>query len=511
MKNIFSAKLYIEGLKKLRVAGMLCLFTVFALSVVSPFWMMIFGHMPGGVLSVEFFAGLDEAGLPLSILYKPLFAVFPFIPFVIIQGFSFLFSKTEADFYFSMPNKRICLFTSLFASCLTWILGSVLLSFGISSALWAFIPNTVSAATIASLLPALLCAILFTAALCLLSVTLTGRRFSAIILTLLLLFIITFCPLIIAATAETLFPALPVFKETDSINLFLTVSPTLSLFTLYAGIATPAPVTTVFAIGFVLLTALSLIFFVKRRSEYAESPALTSRGMTAFRCLAAFPFIVFGAFTSLASYFGNNSLLRTSSPITVIVPCMILLLVWFLFDLVLTKKTSSLLTCTKQLPILLAMCTVYAGTFLCVKGAILSFEPKTTDVSAVYIDFRGGSDGYHYKFESAAISNTAIDDEEVVSLVCDAIKHTNTLVKEGRYYENDVYEAPRNLTVKVTVHMKNGRSVTREVVPPDSTTVNHFLITCAESEGVLQDAFLQLPPRKLHSLVLPFFLKFLFP
>ncbi len=151
---LFSKKFYLQGLKRIRVIGIVATITVVALN-------LFYAHFKlanydcycnhwiacGGIAPFTFLTAVFAFGMVASI-------------------FSFLNKRQDSDFYNFIPQKRICIYTSYIASVLTWIAGincltivlnSILLSLSptfhvpVIFASLAFLGYTLSAFTVASI------------------------------------------------------------------------------------------------------------------------------------------------------------------------------------------------------------------------------------------------------------------------------------------------------------------------------------------------------------------------
>ena len=130
MKNWFSVKLYIEGLKKIKVPGISCAIAVIALNTLLPIVGIIesSASWPGMVRSVS---AVDvSAFAPFSLMMMVFAAI------LVHAMFSFLNERNRADFWHAIPQKRTCAYVSLTAAVYTWILGTIVASALINGILW---------------------------------------------------------------------------------------------------------------------------------------------------------------------------------------------------------------------------------------------------------------------------------------------------------------------------------------------------------------------------------------
>ena len=95
MKDIFSSKLYLQGLRKVRTLGIAMAIVMIALNA----WIPLM-HINDGILSVK----TVEAGefAPFGLLFLV------FVPLLVYNMFSYLNERKASDFFHALPQKRIC-------------------------------------------------------------------------------------------------------------------------------------------------------------------------------------------------------------------------------------------------------------------------------------------------------------------------------------------------------------------------------------------------------------------
>ena len=170
MKNIFSFKLYSQGLRKVRTAGIAMAIVMIVLNAWIPIRTidittkdLVYG-VTDGIFQVE--AGqLAPFGL-LVMLFAPL---------LVYNMFSYLNDRKSSDFYHALPQKRICVYISFMAAILTWIVSVLLASTLVNAMLFSFDRRyTVTPKTILLTVLGFLLLALVTAGFMALSMMLTG-------------------------------------------------------------------------------------------------------------------------------------------------------------------------------------------------------------------------------------------------------------------------------------------------------------------------------------------------
>ena len=121
-KKLFSIKLYIEGLRQLRVLGMLGLIINALIGIIIP--MGYYLSMEEEYNALNSFSKLNCV-ITETHCYFFLF-VFVFSPLMVLSLFHFLNKREDCDFYHSIPQTRGCLYVSYSAAMVTWLLIQIL-------------------------------------------------------------------------------------------------------------------------------------------------------------------------------------------------------------------------------------------------------------------------------------------------------------------------------------------------------------------------------------------------
>ena len=164
MKNIFSFQLYLQGLRKIRVAGIAMAVSLIALNTWCPLELIMSQSAVGFPPDVGTFAPFGY----LLVLFAPL---------LVYNMFSYLNDRTGSDFFHALPQKRICIYISFMSAVFTWIVATLFVSTLVNAILWTvsgiYIGAPLKAALITPLNFLLLAAV--SAGFMALAMTLTGR------------------------------------------------------------------------------------------------------------------------------------------------------------------------------------------------------------------------------------------------------------------------------------------------------------------------------------------------
>jgi len=222
-------------------------------------------------------------------------ALVAFAPFMTLYMFSFLNKRNASDFVHSLPHKRETLFVSYTAAVLTWVLGGLWLSVGITLVIYmigsAYVLVNVSSMLLVALGLSAGCFLVIAATLMAMSVT--GGVFSNITTALLILFLprtisYVFSTFVIMGTGHLV--PLANFGLFGDFSFHIPFSFLYSIlesfrFRFELSLIHGALYTAV--LGLVYL-AVALVLFKRRRSETAGSPAQSGVLQAAIRIAVAF-------------------------------------------------------------------------------------------------------------------------------------------------------------------------------------------------------------------------------
>ncbi len=458
MKKLFSFRLYVEGLKRVRLLGI-------AAGIVISLMMIV--QAVSNVTSLNNLNIAYDVIVDLSQMEQfaaPLILLLAVTPFFIHKTFSFLNKRKAADFYHSIPHHRLSLYFSNLAAVYTWIYGILIFSVGISmiyhSTLSVFCINW-TMVNLTILLFAV--ATLFLGGFMLLAMTLTGKAFSNGVLFLVLALSFRVLGWIIVShleanvpLADFRFTILKIFSMKTSIfvvgangfdNHWLLNDPLMWIYT---------------ACTTVLLYALAAYFFVKRKSETAGKTC-NGKGLQHFySCAFSMPLALLTT-TNLTKYgfeknVGYTALLAASA-----------IVVFYLCELFSYKKILYSLKATPLFGAVILLCGAFAGgTALC-KYYVASRTFSPDEVESVQFYHRTSLLSTREEDSELAASrlfdfpfytdeNIEIHDRAFVEAVCDLWSNTKG---NSSYYS-------------VIFRLKNGSTVGRRITIPDEATFDQL-------------------------------------
>lgn len=488
--SVFNKSLYIEALKRLRVAGLAVAIIALTVAILIPVISWI-NYRPYSYDDYDdvYIDGYDDYGNPIYAegadvgtrihevsegeLCAPLYGL-PFLaPIFILVLFSFLHKRKQSDFFHAIPYTRTCVYLSFVSAALSFMFAIQILSALSAGLIYAICPYTTFALwdlvelTLLSMLSAA-----FLSAFMMLAITLTGTfETTAFLFFVFSAFTRFACYLIglilydnVGIIKNDQYPFLSVLWYlpfrifnylADAVNY-----PRISHLVIYTLIVTVA------------LFAAAGFCYVKRRSEMAERPAPSRRMQDVFRSLVTLP--VAFLFVYLLRI-GEDDLGIWLTMLAMI------LLVYFLYELITTRKIKNLAPAGRKLWLVLVGTLLFFGVSAAAESYIYRDIPKK-DIESVTIL---GSSGYVNNFEDYALEKVSYTDEQIVSLVSGALDASVTADR------NDAPFGKPTTRHIVYFHLKNGTTVQR-VVSFTSDAEKALSNLLVESE-TYTDAFLSFP------------------
>ena len=149
-QQLFNGRLYLEGLKKLRIIGLAMAILCIAICVIVPVsvWTDTARYDNYDYVSVDPVTGViiessqgDEYVRPIkdmddATLAIPALVASYLTPLFIFFMFSYLNKRTESDFYHAIPFTRPCVYLGFTAAALSWLWGTAVVAVISSSLLW---------------------------------------------------------------------------------------------------------------------------------------------------------------------------------------------------------------------------------------------------------------------------------------------------------------------------------------------------------------------------------------
>lgn len=442
MKNkIFSKGLYFEGLRQLKMIGIitsviLCVFSAAIPIMQGISWMNAISG-PNEHFSREIIGG---------VLANPfLFAVFLLMaPLMTLVLFGFLNKRRTSDFYHSIPHTRLSVFTSFIAAILTWIAIMIL-----SSTLAAVIPYLVFSRFFIVLYSDLLIFMLNSFVISLLAVgataiavSITGTPFTNFLFTAMILFLPRILISVINSMMIMQTPILSsgysFFLFENGYNLYTTVFigffslSSSKLFSFYLSIGTGTFYT--LSLGLIYL-ALAGWLFVGRRSESAERSAPSRLLQHVYRILVTSAFCMIPCL--LIFSVGTDGYGFDPGDIFGLVVIYILaLILYFVYELITTRKWKNLLRAMPGLGIVLLCNIAIIGGLYGIRSYHLAFTPEADEITGVSVIYGDERSYYYYElhyddYVNSQLSEIVLDSPEAKQIIAEGLANTVDVLKQG--------------------------------------------------------------------------------
>lgn len=442
MKRFFDVKLYVEGLRKIRVAGVAAAITVTALNALLPIVGIIDSKMtwPGTVRTVSVVPVENFA--PFGLLMM-LFAL------VLTHSmFSYMNERSKSDFWHAIPQKRVCVYFSFIAAIYTWIAGILLISGLLNLILWNVAKYYTAGflSFLGSLGVYFLVSILLVGFMTL-AMTLTGTTVSNLLIFALVLLFVRVVGLIFTASIQSVSP---MFDPSYSALRFFEMEFFLP-FSVLADLGgggrltsfSNAPLLIYSTLTALLLLTLGAVCYVYRKSETASRSASSRRMQHVYRCAVTLPFCLLLVYL----LFENVDLSLF------IIMLILILLVWVLFELMTTKKIKNVLRSLPVLVVPLVLSLLFTGAVFITRNVIWNDLPEAAQIRGVTIPLQS-----RRTYEDLKLADVTVEDKALKQLVADALEDTVSFERTGK----PAY-AYGLRSQKVVITLTSGRTMGRKL------------------------------------------------
>lgn len=446
MKNWFSLKLYREGLKKIKTAGIAAAITVIALNAIIPIMCIIESSMtfPG---QVRVATTVPISGFAAFNLLMMVFA-----PIFVYSMFSYMNERNKSDFWHAIPQKRTCVYISLMASVLTWVLGIILASSLVNLILWAIAKYyIVSASTVFVSAAVYFLVATMLAAFMIISMTVTGTTISNLLIMALLMLFVRVMGAIFVMCLESIAPMLDISTSLWRIFEFDFCLPYALLDNLFSndvGAFGDIPLL-MYSFGVTLVALIAGAFgYVMRKSETATKSAPNKVLQHVYRCAVTLPLVFFIAALIVM---GDAELS------TCVILIIVTVVVWALFELMTTKKFKNVI---KSLPVLVVpvvISVLLSGVAFLARNSVWNMMPDADEIEGISL----ATSYYRTKtYEQIKIEDIVVGNDTLNTLVSDALKDTVEHAK-------DTGASHVSNSRRVLIHLKSGKTIGRYVSMTD--------------------------------------------
>lgn len=437
--DVFNTRLFLEGVKRLRVIITAVAILALALAIFFPVisWLNYADNYPADEIYAD---GAFPSNAVGHIALCPPLYLLPFAaPLSFLVLFSFLHKRKQSDFFHAIPYTRTCVFVSFSLAALAAVSAIAILCAVLSGFIYALCPYTTF--SFLELLAEIGLSILsaaFLSSFMILALTLTGTTATSLLL----------FALFASITRVTLGLFSLMVNELTIVNaeFYPFLSPSWYLpFRIFMRngyySTTPLPpyeqIIPYTLLVTLLIFTLAGFVYQRRPSEMAERSAPSRILQAIFRSLFTLPF----ALLITALLVTENVEFSLFLALLVVT-----LLAFYLYELITTKRIRNLPRAT---PWLLA---VFGGAVAFYASFVIFASVVTADIPKEKIDSISFPTEESLSYETIVTGSVKSYDARAIELVSDAIRTTRT--------NNKVGESPRLYRI-VTIHKKNGQTVKR--------------------------------------------------
>ncbi len=488
----FSPRLYVEGLRQLRLMGILFTAAVGLIVVFIPL--------------VEYINWLDSSReftantvgyLQMNPLIVGAFCIVA--PFLTLNLFSFINKREASDYYHAIPATRTCLFFSFFAAVVTWLFIFVVGTGLLSVVCHAILPQLFIINFQSVLQISLNCFVggLLVAACVAISMSATGTLIMNVLLALLIIFLPrVLMKLVLTGICEA-FPLVDGLAFAPLFNTQYNIPAGYILQYFFYG-DNKSVLTSGESCLYTLLLALVYVaiawwLFVRRRSEGAGHSAPTPKLQALYRFLVGF---TISSFVTLALYFDYDQYYGLSDMIGWIFLYIMTVFAMVVFEILCTRRWKGLIRrcALTVLLLVIANAALVSGLF----GAdtlLRTYSPDVDEIASIrVVEFKNYDDGYsddnYFTEQSASVNLT---DPAILKMVSRQLHHTLDVldISENKYYEESYQASSLVVSIK-----SGGISHLRRIIVYDDD-VELLAEKLAENKQY-QDIYMNLPTNYSH-------------
>lgn len=367
MKNkFFDKNLFVEGLLQLKTIGVVTTILSVVIACITPLIYL----SDKGITGISIYSANP-------FIYLIAYLIAPIMAFIL---FSFLFKRNKSDFYHSIPQKRNAIYFSFALSIAVWVVFELLIS--MTTALGgAFLVKAYYIKSLADVLPLLLnlisTAFLLISAV-LLGASVTGRLFTSLSVTAMVLVYPRFC---CTCYCAAMIGTVSKIDGTHFIPTYL--SNYNSLFFNYTDIYS-------FVYTFILaliILIIGAVFFKKRKSQTAERSSSSPRSQTVIRVLISMCFCVPAVCIIFYDIFGylNFDYYEDNYYQLIIILYIFAFILYFLYEILSTKSTKNILKAVKDIGYVVVANILVFAVLAGSAFVINSYSPSAEKVESIEI------------------------------------------------------------------------------------------------------------------------------
>lgn len=481
----FNQKLYLDGIRQLKLVGIMGLVVCCAAAMLTAMGY----HINTSVYVMDELGNMIRRvpkGLNLFQAHWSLFITFPvLVPVMTMMLFNFLNHRNASDFYHAIPDTRGSLYISYSASILTWIGAIIGISTLFSVISVSLLPTYY---IIWSGVPKVLFLIISACVLVmggvLIALGLTGTRMSNLMVTLIILFLPRVFVTVIMYILEEMMPFVAWEYATSLFNprYDLIAGLPIALFSginpfQYGGSGVYSLI-----LGLIYLM-VGYVIFIRRKSESAGHAAISPKLQGVFR-LAVSLMICLLPMYYISNCWVDLDYLDGETLFIILVFYVIAVLVYFIYELMTTGKLRAFKKLCRGIGVLAGLNVLLFLVIIGIYGTTIKNTPEADRID--YIMLRGEERDYF----KAQLQQIRIRDEEVAQVTSNALKRA--IEKSRSNYYGKYIDQYGNIveTVTQTVAINVGiKTIYRDVLytKTEWEKVNEYLSERPEYYQVYSD------------------------
>lgn len=437
MANWFSKKLYVQGLKKIKISGIAFSLVIILLNSFIPI-MGIVESMSRG------FNNNDVSAVSYNVIVPFCMLIIVLVPILAHDMFSFLNERNQSDFYHSLPQKRTCVYVSFTLAVLTWAFATILISSLVDTFLWSLASkySLKFSTVVLGTLPYFVLSVQM-AGVMILAMTVTGTKISNFLVAILFFLFFRVIGACSVFALEELTPILNVshsFLQYFDINFFLPYALMQGIIeSSFDSVFLNAPLQIYTLIVGIFFIVLGGVAYKKRRSESATQSAPNKFLQNFYRFAVTLPFIMLIALLIMVEGIEAYQIILV----------IIAVLVYVIYELITTKKIKNVVKSLPLIMIPILVTLLWVSGVYTVRNIINLRDFEAEDISG-FSFIENGITYADYNTEK-----TFISDDEAEKIISRSLKNT---INQAYRYDNEHY-----VFQTVTLKLNNGRTVTRNI------------------------------------------------
>ena len=450
--HVFNFRLFLEALKRLRVIGLGTAILALTISVLVPVttWIQRNDSLSKDVYAMNTQGLCVPAGL--VVLLAPLF-------FAVL--FSFLQKRKESDFFHAIPYTRTCVYVSFVSAALAFIWTIQLTCGVVAGILWSMVPRvTADIGGMFAYVGISMLAAAMLSAFMMLALTVSGTSGSCFLLFLLFTgFVRVVCAIFLSCLDTISFL---------DVNEMWDISPLapqwlLPLNIIYYWMSFQDACLILYSLSNILyslivtvgLFTLAGILYNRRRSEMAGNPAPGVKTQALFRIM----------FTTLGALLIPLLIITGDADSALMLVLVVgVLLVYFLYELITTKRPKNLLRILPGLGIVAGIAVTFLLSFVGYRAFLVNEKITPNEIKWISMESNGFIGG---TYQDRLSDTLRTDDPELLAAIADCYAVSQKYEREGipqSGYDDTYYK--RN---DVIVRLKSGRTLYLRVSVDDKT------------------------------------------